>query len=78
MNAYRTEIGRRDFRLAAAAVVGSINGLMHDWTIGWVDAGIEQVTDELILMATSELRAQLAENPARLARATSNEHLSSD
>ncbi|WP_214516808.1 TetR/AcrR family transcriptional regulator [Nocardia salmonicida] len=53
----RGEIARRDFRLAAAALVGSINGLMHDWTIGWVDASIEHVTDELILMATSELTA---------------------
>lgn len=44
----RGEIPSDDYRLAPAAFVGAVNGLMHDWVVGWVDATLDEITDELI------------------------------
>ncbi|WP_199742656.1 TetR/AcrR family transcriptional regulator [Nocardia stercoris] len=54
--AARGDIEPRDFRLTAAALVGSINGLMHDWAVGWVDATIDEVTAELLRMLLGGLQ----------------------
>ncbi|MFI0355161.1 TetR/AcrR family transcriptional regulator [Actinomadura sp. 9N407] len=48
--AERGEMADRDYRVAATAFIGGINGLLHDWTVGWVDATLEQIIDELVLM----------------------------
>ncbi|MDT0307507.1 TetR/AcrR family transcriptional regulator [Streptomyces sp. DSM 44917] len=45
--AARGELPDRDYRLAAAAFIGAVNGLLHDWAAGWVDATLDQVIDEL-------------------------------
>lgn len=54
----RGEIAPRDFRITAAAFIGSVHGLLHDWAVGWVDATLEQVLDELLLMLMATLRAE--------------------
>ncbi|MET9731131.1 TetR family transcriptional regulator [Streptomyces sp. NPDC006458] len=52
----RGEAARRDHRLAAAAFIGSVNGLLHDWSAGWVDATLDEVVDELVRQLLSILR----------------------
>lgn len=52
----RGEIPPRDFRITAAAFIGAINGLMHDWAVGWVDATRDQIVDELLLMLLGRLQ----------------------
>ncbi|WP_340374208.1 TetR/AcrR family transcriptional regulator [Streptomyces sp. SS7] len=44
----RGEAAPRDYRLSAAAFIGSVNGLLHDWSAGWVDATLDEVVDELV------------------------------
>jgi AcrR family transcriptional regulator len=46
--ALRGEAARRDYRIAAAAFIGSVNGLLHDWSAGWVDATLDEIVDELV------------------------------
>ncbi|MET7575628.1 TetR/AcrR family transcriptional regulator [Streptomyces sp. NPDC005492] len=46
--AVRGEAARRDYRIAATAFIGSVNGLLHDWSAGWVDATLDEVVDELV------------------------------
>ncbi|MEV4154952.1 TetR/AcrR family transcriptional regulator [Nocardia salmonicida] len=41
------EISPDDFRLSATTFAGAVNGLMHDWAIGWIDATPEQLTDSM-------------------------------
>ncbi|MFF3684647.1 helix-turn-helix domain-containing protein [Streptomyces sp. NPDC002187] len=48
--AERGEAQVRDHRIAAAAFIGSVNGLLHDWSAGWVEATLDQVVDELVRM----------------------------
>ncbi|MBG0830157.1 TetR/AcrR family transcriptional regulator [Planomonospora sp. ID67723] len=52
----RGELPSRDYRISAAAFIGAVNGLMHDWTVGWVDATLDQITDELLRMLVANLR----------------------
>ncbi|WP_328877436.1 TetR/AcrR family transcriptional regulator [Streptomyces sp. NBC_00299] len=44
----RGEAAPRDYRLAVTAFIGSVNGLLHDWSAGWVDATLDEVVDELV------------------------------
>jgi AcrR family transcriptional regulator len=44
----RGEAAQRDYRLAATAFIGSVNGLLHDWSAGWVDATLDEVVEELV------------------------------
>ena len=44
----RGEAAPRDFRIAATAFIGSVNGLLHDWNAGWVDATLDEVVEELV------------------------------
>ncbi|MFB4318404.1 TetR/AcrR family transcriptional regulator [Actinomadura sp. 21ATH] len=46
----RGELADRDYRVAATAFIGGINGLLHDWTVGWVDATLDEIIDELVRM----------------------------
>ena len=46
----RGEIPPGNYRITAAAIIGTINGLMHDWVVGWVDARLDEVADELAQM----------------------------
>ncbi|WP_405825210.1 TetR/AcrR family transcriptional regulator [Streptomyces sp. NBC_01390] len=50
------EAAPRDYRLAATAFIGSVNGLLHDWSAGWVDATLDEVVDELVRMLLGILR----------------------
>ncbi|KUN86208.1 TetR/AcrR family transcriptional regulator [Streptomyces griseoruber] len=52
----RGEAAPRDYRLAATAFIGSVNGLLHDWTAGWVDATLDEVVDELVRQLLGILR----------------------
>lgn len=52
----RGEAVPRDYRLAAAAFIGSVNGLLHDWSAGWVDATLDEVVDELVRQLLGILR----------------------
>ncbi|MCH0566519.1 MULTISPECIES: TetR/AcrR family transcriptional regulator [unclassified Streptomyces] len=54
--AARGEADDRDYRLAAAAFIGSVNGLLHDWSAGWVDATLDEVVDELVRQLLGMLR----------------------
>jgi AcrR family transcriptional regulator len=55
----RGEIPPGNYRITAAAIIGAVNGLMHDWVVGWVDATLDEVADELACMVLG--RYQLAE-----------------
>jgi AcrR family transcriptional regulator len=44
----RGELPPGNYRIAAAAFIGAVNGLMHDWVVGWVDATLEEIADELL------------------------------
>ncbi|OEU86845.1 TetR family transcriptional regulator [Streptomyces abyssalis] len=52
----RGEAADRDYRIAAAAFIGSVNGLLHDWGAGWVDATLDEVVDELVRLLLALLR----------------------
>lgn len=52
----RGEAMPRDYRIAAAAFIGSVNGLLHDWSAGWVDATLDEVVDELVRQLLGILR----------------------
>ncbi|WP_236570033.1 TetR/AcrR family transcriptional regulator [Streptomyces mexicanus] len=52
----RGELPPDDYRIAGPAYVGAVNGLMHDWVVGWVDATVEEITDELIKIALGRFR----------------------
>lgn len=54
--AARGEAAARDYRIAAAAFIGSVNGLLHDWSAGWVDATLDEVVDELVRQLLGILR----------------------
>lgn len=54
--AQRGEAAERDYRLTAAAFIGSVNGLLHDWATGWVDASLDEVVDELVRLLLAALR----------------------
>ncbi|MET8978427.1 TetR/AcrR family transcriptional regulator [Streptomyces sp. NPDC004539] len=54
--AARGEAVDRDYRLAATAFIGSVNGLLHDWSAGWVEAGLDEVVDELVRQLLGILR----------------------
>ncbi|MTE15165.1 TetR/AcrR family transcriptional regulator [Nocardia sp. CT2-14] len=58
----RGDIAPFDPRLAAAAFVGAVNGLMHDWAVDWVDATSDQVADELQSMLTGRLELERPES----------------
>ncbi|GLW46718.1 TetR family transcriptional regulator [Streptomyces sp. NBRC 14336] len=52
----RGEAAARDYRLSATAFIGSVNGLLHDWSSGWVDATLDEVVDELVRSLLSMLQ----------------------
>ncbi|MFJ9864029.1 TetR/AcrR family transcriptional regulator [Streptomyces sp. NPDC101165] len=54
----RGEAAPRDYRLAATAFIGSVNGLLHDWSAGWVDASLDEVVDELVRQLLGILRPE--------------------
>jgi AcrR family transcriptional regulator len=54
--AARQEAAPRDYRLAATGFIGSVNGLLHDWSAGWVDATLDEVVDELVRQLLGILR----------------------
>ncbi|GAA1012251.1 TetR family transcriptional regulator [Streptomyces sp. F-3] len=54
--AARGEAAPRDYRIAATAFIGSVNGLLHDWSAGWVEASLDEVVDELVRQLLAILR----------------------
>ncbi|MFG3156019.1 helix-turn-helix domain-containing protein [Streptomyces sp. NPDC048219] len=54
--AARGAAAQRDYRLAATAFIGSVNGLLHDFSAGRVDATLDEVVDELVRQLLSILR----------------------
>lgn len=54
--AARGEAASRDYRIAATGFIGSVNGLLHDWSAGWVDATLDEVVEELVRQLLSILR----------------------
>ncbi|MCX4767076.1 TetR/AcrR family transcriptional regulator [Streptomyces sp. NBC_01275] len=54
--ASRGEAAPRDYRLAATAFIGSVNGLLHDWSAGWVEATLDEAVDELVRQLLGILR----------------------
>ncbi|MCW7940815.1 TetR family transcriptional regulator [Streptomyces hygroscopicus] len=52
----RGEAAPRDYRIAATAFIGSVNGLLHDWRAGWVQATLDEVVDELVRQLLGILR----------------------
>ncbi|WP_263166209.1 TetR/AcrR family transcriptional regulator [Streptomyces sp. SCSIO ZS0520] len=52
----RGEAADRDYSLAAAAFIGSVNGLLHDWAAGWVDASLDELVEELVGLLLASLR----------------------
>ena len=54
--AARGEAAPRDYRIAATAFIGSVNGLLHDWSAGWVNATLDEVVDELVQQLLAILR----------------------
>ncbi|MEU8980918.1 TetR/AcrR family transcriptional regulator [Streptomyces sp. NPDC048309] len=56
--AARGEAAARDYRIAATAFIGSVNGLLHDWRAGWVDATLDEVVEELVRQLLAILRPE--------------------
>ncbi|MER7183831.1 TetR/AcrR family transcriptional regulator [Streptomyces hyaluromycini] len=56
--AARGDAAPRDYRLAATAFIGSVNGLLHDWSAGWVDASLDDVVEELVRLLVGILRPE--------------------
>ncbi|MFI1524831.1 TetR/AcrR family transcriptional regulator [Kitasatospora cineracea] len=54
--AARGELAPRDFRIAATAFIGAVNGLLHDWTAGQFDATLDQVLAELTTLLLGAVR----------------------
>ncbi|MFF8926719.1 TetR/AcrR family transcriptional regulator [Streptomyces longwoodensis] len=54
--AARGEAAPRDYRLAATAFIGGVNGLLHDWSAGWVEAALDEVVEELVRQLLGILR----------------------
>ncbi|MET7682451.1 TetR/AcrR family transcriptional regulator [Streptomyces sp. NPDC005423] len=54
--AERGEAAHRDYRIAATGFIGSVNGLLHDWSAGWLDATLDEVVDELVRQLLCILR----------------------
>jgi len=54
--ACRGEAAARDYRITATAFIGAVNGLLHDWSAGQVDATLEEVVEELVRMLVAALR----------------------
>ncbi|POX47863.1 TetR/AcrR family transcriptional regulator [Streptomyces sp. Ru72] len=54
--AARGEAAPRDYRLAATAFIGSVNGLLHDWRAGWVEATLDEIVEELVRQLLAILR----------------------
>ncbi|MFI6567350.1 TetR/AcrR family transcriptional regulator [Streptomyces sp. NPDC050534] len=54
--AARGEAAPRDYRIAATAFIGSVNGLLHDWSAGWVNATLDEVVDELVRQLLAIMR----------------------
>jgi AcrR family transcriptional regulator len=54
--AARGEAAPRDYRIAATAFIGSVNGLLHDWSAGSVNATLDEVVDELVRQLLAILR----------------------
>ncbi|GAA3832513.1 TetR/AcrR family transcriptional regulator [Streptomyces chiangmaiensis] len=52
----RGEAAPRDYRIAATAFIGSVNGLLHDWRAGWVDATLDEIVNELVRQLLAILR----------------------
>ncbi|GHD59124.1 TetR family transcriptional regulator [Streptomyces mirabilis] len=52
----RGEAVPRDYRIAATAFIGSVNGLLHDWRAGWVAATLDEVVEELVRQLLGILR----------------------
>ncbi|GAA0683199.1 TetR/AcrR family transcriptional regulator [Kitasatospora atroaurantiaca] len=52
----RGEAAPRDFRIAATAFIGAVNGLLHDWTAGQFEATLEQVVEELVALLLGAVR----------------------
>ncbi|MDQ0596976.1 AcrR family transcriptional regulator [Streptomyces canus] len=52
----RGEAVPRDYRIPAAAFIGAVNGLLHDWSAGWVDATLDEVVAELVRQLLAILR----------------------
>ncbi|MFF9898829.1 TetR/AcrR family transcriptional regulator [Streptomyces longispororuber] len=61
--AERGEIGARDYRVAALGFVGAVNGLLYDWTAGYVDASLDTIVDELMLLFMGLLQPPPAREP---------------
>ncbi|MFD5538591.1 TetR/AcrR family transcriptional regulator, partial [Streptomyces sp. NPDC127079] len=54
----RGDAAPRDYRRAAAAFIGSVNGLLHDWSAGGVDASLDDVVGELVRLLVGMLRPE--------------------
>ncbi|REE95938.1 TetR/AcrR family transcriptional regulator [Thermomonospora umbrina] len=52
----RGEAPPGNYRIAAAAFIGSVNGLMHDWVVGWVDATLDEIAHELLQVVLGRYR----------------------
>ncbi|RKE16895.1 TetR/AcrR family transcriptional regulator [Streptomyces sp. TLI_171] len=52
----RGELAPREFRIAATAFIGAVNGLLHDWTAGQFDATLDQVLAELTALLLGAVR----------------------
>ncbi|MDT0472262.1 TetR/AcrR family transcriptional regulator [Streptomyces sp. DSM 41014] len=56
MSVARGEAAPRDYRVAVTAFIGGVNGLLHDWNAGWVNATLDEVVDELVAQLLGILR----------------------
>ncbi|MFJ3669360.1 TetR/AcrR family transcriptional regulator [Streptomyces sp. NPDC090106] len=54
----RGEAAPRDYRLPATAFIGAVNGLLHDWSAGWVDATLDEAVDELVRQLLALMRPE--------------------
>ncbi|MFD5627692.1 TetR/AcrR family transcriptional regulator [Streptomyces sp. NPDC127072] len=56
--AARGEAAKRDYHIAAVGFIGSVNGLLHDWNAGWVEATLDEVVEELVRQLLGIMRPE--------------------
>ncbi|WP_405015774.1 TetR/AcrR family transcriptional regulator [Kitasatospora sp. NBC_00070] len=61
----RGEAAPRNFRIAATAFIGAVNGLLHDWTAGQFEATLDQVIEELVTLLLGAVRPPVRPDSSR-------------
>lgn len=54
----RGEVPARDYRLTVHAFISAVNGLLYDWSAGYIEATLDEVLDELVTILVGAIERQ--------------------